>query len=179
MKRVAAVVSAFLLGGCANPPPQIEPAPAAVAMPQAPAAASASAEPAARPAASKAPASVSPVAAPRKRADAPPPSAKPAGPPPLDLKSLEQQLKDTAAIGFLTKLSLKNQVDDLLAQFRTVYAGPQSASVAPLRAPFDMLLMKVMALLQDRDPALAGSIHASREALWGVLADREKFQKLA
>jgi hypothetical protein len=51
--------------------------------------------------------------------------------------------------------------------------------VAPLRAPFDMLLMKVMALLQDRDPALAGSIHASREALWGVLADREKFQKLA
>jgi hypothetical protein len=179
MKRIAAVVSAFLLGGCANTPPQIEQAPVAVALPQAPAVASARAKSVEPPAASKAPAPVGPGAAPSKRADAPTPSAKPAGPPPLDLKSLEQRLKDTAAIGFLTKLSLKNQVDDLLAQFRGVYAGPQSASVAPLRVPFDMLLMKVMALLQDRDPALAGSIHASREALWGVLADREKFQKLA
>jgi len=157
MKRVAAVLSAFLLGGCATPPPQSEMVPAA----------------------SKAPAPVSPVAAPRKRAAASTQSAKPAAPPALDLKSLEQQLKDTEAIGFLTKLSLKNQVDDLLAQFRRVYDGPRSVGVAQLRTPFDMLLMKVLALVQDKDPALARSIHASREALWDVLADREKFRKLA
>lgn len=179
MKRIAAVLSALLLGACATPPPQTEGAPAAVAPPQAPAAASATARPAAGPAASKAPAPVAQVAVPRKRADVPTQSAKPAAPPTLDLKSLEQQLKDTEAIGFLTKLSLKNQVDDLLAQFRSVYDGPQSAGVAQLRAPFDMLLMKVLALLQDKDPALARSIHASREALWAVLADREKFLKLA
>jgi hypothetical protein len=39
--------------------------------------------------------------------------------------------------------------------------------------------MKVLSLLQDGDPVLARSIHASREALWGILADRESFQKLA
>lgn len=192
MERIAAVLSALLLGACATPPPQSEGAPATVVRPQAPAAATETvrpavgpaaatetARPAVGPAASKAPAPVAPVAAPRKRADAPTISAKPAAAPALDLKSLEQQLKDTKAIGVLTKLSLKNQVDDLLAQFRSVYDGPQSAGVAQLRRPFDMLLMKVLALVQDGDPALARSIHASREALWDVLADREKFRKLA
>src|SRR5262249_7854586 len=36
----------------------------------------------------------------------------------LDLRSLEQRLRDTTAIGVFTKLSLKNQVDDLLREFR-------------------------------------------------------------
>jgi hypothetical protein len=179
MKRIAAVLSALLLGSCATPPPQTEGAPAAVMPPQALAAATETARPAVGPAASKAAAPVAQVAVPRRRADASAQSAKPAAPPALDLKSLEQQLKDTEAIGFLTKLSLKNQVDDLLARFRSLYDGAQSAGVAQLRAPFDMLLMKVLALVQDGDPALAKSIHASREALWDVLADREKFRKLA
>jgi hypothetical protein len=61
--------------------------------------------------------------APAKHPAKPPQAAKRAGPPPLDLKALEQQLKETKAIGMLTKLSLKNQVDDLLGQFRDYYAG--------------------------------------------------------
>jgi hypothetical protein len=34
--------------------------------------------------------------------------------------------------------------------------------------------MKVLSLLQDGDKALANDINASREALWGVLTDRDK-----
>jgi hypothetical protein len=41
----------------------------------------------------------------------------------LDLKGLEQRLKATKAIGLFTKLSLKNQVDDLLAKFRAYHGG--------------------------------------------------------
>jgi hypothetical protein len=154
-------------------------APAAVGAAAEAPAASAPAKPAAKPTLAKAPTPVPPPATPRKPESAPPEAAKPAGPPPLDLKSLEQQLKETGAIGVLTKLSLKNQVDDLLEQFRDFYAGRLKVNLAELRVPFDMLLMKVLSLLQDKDPVLAGSIHASREALWGILADREKFQKLA
>ncbi len=159
-------------------------APAAVGAAAEAPAASAPAKPAAKPTLAKptlakAPTPVPPPATPRKPESAPPEAAKPAGPPPLDLKSLEQQLKKTGAIGVLTKLSLKNQVDDLLEQFRDFYAGRLKVNLAELRGPFDMLLMKVLSLLQDKDPVLAGSIHASREALWGILADREKFQKLA
>ena len=38
---------------------------------------------------------------------------------PLDLKALEQRLRNTKAIGILTKITLKNQVDDLLADPKT------------------------------------------------------------
>jgi hypothetical protein len=30
-------------------------------------------------------------------------------------------------------------------------------------------------VLQDGDPALAHAINASREAIWGILSDRDKF----
>jgi hypothetical protein len=98
--------------------------------------------------------------------------------PELDLPALEQRLKDTHAIGVFSKLSLKNQVDDLLSQFRAFYGGQARTSLTDLRQRYDLLLLKVLSLLQDGDPPLASAISTSREAIWGVLADREKFQKI-
>jgi hypothetical protein len=99
----------------------------------------------------------------------------PAAAPPIDLRSLEQKLKDSQAIGVMTKLSLKNQVDDLVAQFRAFHAGRQPPTLAQLRQPYELLLMKVLALIQDKDPALAKALHDSRDYIWGVLSDRNKF----
>lgn len=140
-----------------------------------PATASQSAASPARPTA-KAPAAVANTTAapPAKKGSAAPEVAK-KSPPTLDLTSLEQRLKDTNAIGVLTKLALKNQVDDLLDQFRAFYQGKLKTSLAELRRPYDLLVLKVLALLQDSDPALASAIVASREAIWGILADRAKF----
>ncbi len=95
--------------------------------------------------------------------------------PPLDLASLEQRLKDTKAIGMLTKITLKNQVDDLLDQFRAFYQGKLRVTLAELRRSYDLLVLKVLALLQDSDPPLAAAIAASREAIWGILSDPAKF----
>ncbi|HLZ96444.1 MAG TPA: hypothetical protein VKP66_00775 [Steroidobacteraceae bacterium] len=106
------------------------------------------------------------------------PAARPPSPPALDLAGLEQRLKDTHAIGLFTKLSLKNQVDDLLGAFRTFHAGQIPPSLPELRERYDLLLLKVLTLLQDGDPPLASAISASREAIWGLLADRDKFQKI-
>jgi len=103
------------------------------------------------------------------------PAAKP---PALDLAGLEQRLKDTHAIGLFTKLSLKNQVDDLLGAFRVFHGGQTQPPLAELRQRYDLLLLKVLTLLQDGDPPLASAISASREAIWGLLADRDKFQKI-
>ncbi len=110
-----------------------------------------------------------------KKESAAPGLAKPDASPPLDLKSLETRLKETKAIGVFTKLALKNQVDDLLNQFRAYYQGRLKTTLAELRRPYEMLLLKVLALLQDTDPPLAGAIVASREAIWGILADPAKF----
>ncbi len=96
-------------------------------------------------------------------------------PPPLDLKSLEARLKETKAIGVFTKLTLKNQVDDLLNQFRAYYQGRIKATLAELRQSFDLLVLKVLALLQDADPPLAVAIASSRESIWGILSNRAKF----
>ena len=123
--------------------------------------------------------------APKQSAVAPvtahPPPASPATKAPaatLDLKSLEQRLRDTRAIGVFTKLSLKNQVDDLLAEFRLLYQGPNKHPPAQLRQRYDQLLLKVLGLLQEGDPQLAAAIASSREAIWNILADPEKFAKI-
>ncbi len=98
--------------------------------------------------------------------------------PTLDLASLEKRLRETDAIGVFTKITLKNQVDDLLNQFRAHYQGRSKTTLAELRLPYDMLLLKVLSLLQDGDPPLARVIVASREAIWGILADPAKFATL-
>ena len=109
-----------------------------------------------------------------QRSEDPVPAAK-TQEPPLDVAALKARLRDTNAIGVLTKLALKNQVDDLLEQFRAHYQSGQKTSVASLRQPYNMLVLKVLALVQDSDPSLARTISGSREAIWGILADPEKF----
>lgn len=110
------------------------------------------------------------------QASASPPAL--AGPPALDLKALEQRLRDTSAIGVFTKLTLKNQVDDLLAQFKAFHQGQSQLTLAQLRQKYEELLLKVVSLLQDGDPALASAISASREAIWNVLTDPKKFANI-
>jgi hypothetical protein len=115
-------------------------------------------------------------AAPSPKTQAPaPPLVKPATPPPLDLKSLETRLRETKAIGVFTKLTLKNQIDDLLERFRAFYQGRIKTSLVELRLSFDMLVMKALALLQDADPPLASALASSRESIWGILSDPAKF----
>lgn len=77
-----------------------------------------------------------------------------------------------------TKLSLKNQVDDLLSQFRAFHNRKSATSLSELRQRYDLLLLKVLSLLQDGDPPLASAISSSREAIWGILSDPQKFAKL-
>jgi hypothetical protein len=98
--------------------------------------------------------------------------------PPLDMAALKTRLRDTDGIGVFTKLSLKNQVDDLMKQFRTRHLGGKDTSVSSLRQPYDMLVLKVLAIVQDSDPPLARAISGSREAIWGVLSDPEKFNSI-
>ena len=178
------------------PPPTVAAQPATVAAqppaaaiePTAPSAPAPAAKPAAKPAAraeapatkalAKAPAAAAPSAQPSKKDIAQEPE-KPKAEPPLDLASLETRLKETKAIGLMTKIALKNQVDDLLNQFRAFYAGKLQTTLAELRRPYDLLVLKVLSLLQDSDPTLAAAIVASREALWGILSDRAKFANFA
>ncbi len=103
--------------------------------------------------------------------------AEPAASPTLDLPALEERLRETHAIGVFTKLSLKNQVDDLLDQFRAFHDGQIKVPLAELRQRYEQLLLQVITLLQDSDAQLAKAIASSREAIWHVLADPKTFAK--
>ena len=119
-----------------------------------------------------------PQAAPPKQAAAATAPKRPAAAPTLDLAGLEARLKQTKAIGLMTKLSLKNKVDDLLDEFRNHYAGKPMPTMAQLRSTYDLLMMKVLSLLQDKDQQLASDILSSRERIWGLLADPKAFAAL-
>ena len=178
--------------------PEEEGSPEKPATPSKPSASAPAAEPAApaTPPAKPAPPTATAKPAPTKPAT-PAPTAKPATPPAqaaakptttapratspnptLDLTALKEQLKSTKAIGLMTKLTLKNQVDDLLDGFRDLYAGKGKSTMPQLRQSYDMLMMKVLSLLQDKDQKLASDIVASREVIWGLLADPKKFAAL-
>jgi hypothetical protein len=132
-----------------------------------------------------------PAPAPDEKVPAPQPAGKTAPPdaataaaqnaataPPLDLKALEQRLRNTKAIGIFTKITLKNQVSDLLDKFEDYYDGKAKHTMKDLRLSYDLLLMKVLSLLQDEDQQLASAIVASREAIWVLLADPKTFATL-
>jgi hypothetical protein len=162
--------------------------PAAPATPAKPVASAPTAKPAPSPAKPPSTATAKPArpaatkpATPATATAKPPVATKPAAPasnPTLDLTELKDQLKSTKAIGLMTKLTLKNQVDDLLDGFRDHYAGKGKSSISQLRQSYDMLMMKVLSLLQDKDQKLASNIVASREVIWGLLADPKKFAAL-
>jgi hypothetical protein len=181
---IMALAIAFLMAGCNALKPA---SPAAAPGSDAPSVAAVDAVPkvpaATPPASAKSPAKAAapPVAKaqPPKKDGPAPEAAKSKATPPLDLTSLETRLKETKGIGVLTKIALKNQVDDLLDQFRAFYKGVAKTTLADLRQPYDLLLLKVLSLLQDSDPALAAAIVGSREAIWGILADPEKFAKVS
>jgi hypothetical protein len=93
----------------------------------------------------------------------------------LDFASLGARLRATKAIGAFTKLSVKNQADDLLEQFRDYYERRSTATLSDLHRSYDLLVLNLLALLQDGDPPLATDINRSRAAIWDILSDQRKF----
>lgn len=105
------------------------------------------------------------------------PAAAPTAAPTLDLDALKARLRATKAIGVFTKISLQNKVDDLMKQFTAHYQG-KKPPIAELRLSYDLLMMKVLSLLQDGDETLASAVVSSREAIWALLANEKTFAAL-
>jgi hypothetical protein len=123
----------------------------------------------------------------------PPPAAAPATPPPvapapdatpprpevpaISLEELGARIKETPAIGTFSKLSLKNDIDDLLDGLRG-YHERKEGNVDELHQRYEALVLKLLALLQDDEPELASALGRSRERIWKRLVDPVEFAKL-
>jgi hypothetical protein len=115
--------------------------------------------------------------APPKEAAAPEPEPAPQPEPEFEFETLQTRLRETKALGVFTKLEIKDQISSLLDKVRKRHeTGTNNWS--DLREAFDLLVLKVMTLLQDQDAELASELARARESLWAVLADPVRFAKL-
>jgi len=125
-----------------------------------------------------------PPAVPPARPPAPSPpteAAPPATPPaesPISLEELGTQIKQTPALGTFTKLSLKNDLDDLVDGLRGYHARKEG-DLDDLHQRYEALVLKLMTLLEEDEPELALALGRSRERIWKRLLDPVEFAKLS
>ena len=98
-------------------------------------------------------------------------SNKPAGNQnPFDMDALIERLKASQAIGVFTKLALRSDALDLMDMVKAYRRDNKRMKLDEIRARFDGLLLKVLALLDD-DPVLSGDISLAREGIWKSLLE--------
>ena len=94
----------------------------------------------------------------------------------FNVDMLVERMKETDAIGVITKLSLKNQVDDLLDQANDIKEndGDVSEDKTELREDFEGLILKTVTLLnKGEDFILAEDIYQAREQLWKSIMENK------
>jgi len=93
----------------------------------------------------------------------------------FDVDALVDRVSHSKDLGFFTKLSLKNDVDQLLTGFRAHHNGSEDYSIEQLRERYDVMVQKLVILLQEKDQELVQTIHDGRGKMWAMLSDEKKF----
>jgi len=89
----------------------------------------------------------------------------------VDFKQLKERLKDTDAIGFFTKLAIRNDIVDLMGKIKKYRkSSVLKSKMKEIRISFDGLLLKIIALLRD-DPNLSRDLYVGRESIWESLLE--------
>jgi len=98
------------------------------------------------------------------------PSGKPPEPS-IGIDELVERLKQTDAIGFLTKLTIRSDVLEFKSTVESYQKnGAFKKNLEMLRGRFDGLLLKILALLED-DPKLSRDIYTARDSIWKTLVE--------
>jgi hypothetical protein len=88
----------------------------------------------------------------------------------FNMNALIERIKESHAIGVFTKLALRSDALDLVDLFKAYRQKANHITLAELRARFDGLLLKALALLDD-DPTLSHDISMAREGIWNSLLE--------
>lgn len=91
--------------------------------------------------------------------------------PQINVSALKKRLRTTHAIGLFTKLAIRNDITDLtdlIKRYRK--KSTLTDKLNEIRAHFDGLLLKIVALL-DEDPDLSRDLYVGREQIWQSLLE--------
>jgi hypothetical protein len=96
----------------------------------------------------------------------------------IDLDDLVKRISDSKAMGVFTKLTLKRDIDTLKRDLKAFHDGGSQHKLEKLHERYDVLVHKLMTLLQEKDPGLAREVAQARILLWTKLADPNEFRRL-
>ncbi len=94
----------------------------------------------------------------------------------VNLDNLRSSLRETDAIGVVTKLSLKHQLDCLIDSFGDYHKGQGNQTLTSLRQQFAELLDATLSELRDNDQQLYWKLGNARGQLWLILSDPVRFE---
>jgi len=97
----------------------------------------------------------------------------------IDFETLEKQITKTKAIGLMTKLKLKGDINKLLSELKTFHAGNSPLTQEQHREHYDLLYMKVMTLVQDKDLELHHQLCNAWDPIWVSLQDEHNLKKVS
>jgi len=88
----------------------------------------------------------------------------------FNMDMLIERLKKTNALGMFTKLALRSDASDIMGMVKAYNKRRAKYSLKELRARFNGLVLKVLALLDD-DPRLSRDISLAQEDIWKSLLE--------
>ena len=96
-----------------------------------------------------------------------------------DLHKLADALGKSDAVGWVEKLRLKSSIDDLIGRMRDFHNGAKRYTLAQLQEQYDLLMMRIAGLLQDKDKMLHGQLCNAWHSIWATLQDRQRFEAMS
>jgi len=97
----------------------------------------------------------------------------------VDFEILEQRIRKTSAIGGLAKLKLSGDIKKMVADLKTYHGGGSPHTLEQHREQYDLLYMKVVSRVQDKDPELFHHLCNAWEPLWTTLQDENNLKKVS
>jgi hypothetical protein len=96
-----------------------------------------------------------------------------------DLHKLADALAKSDAVGWVEKLRLKSSIDELIGRMRDYHRGARRYTLAQLQEQYDLLMMRIAGLLQDKDKVLHGRLCNAWHSIWSALQDRQRFEEMS
>jgi len=95
----------------------------------------------------------------------------------VDLEILGDMLAKTKAVGFLTKLGLKKDINKVLGRLEKYHDGGGPYTLEQLEEQYNLLLMKISAHLQDKDLTTHRHLCNAWLVIWEDLQDPAYFRE--
>jgi len=97
----------------------------------------------------------------------------------VNFETLEKRIRETNSIGGLSKLKLSGDINKMIADLKTYHAGDSPHTLEQHREQYDLLYMKVVSQVQDKDPELFNQLCNAWDPLWAELQDESNLKKVS